>query len=102
MSKGIVQPQSYLSWMEGKLVFLNDTIDVIARRLKRWYKVDVEMGGNYFESVRFRATFVDEKLEGVLYFLKRALPVDYKIITGKYRADDEIYSKKKIMITMKK
>ena len=102
LSKEVVEPQIYVAWTEGKLVFRNDPIDVIARRLGRWYNVDVDISGNNFEDVRLRATFVDENLEEVLYFLKRALPVDYKIITGKYRADDEIYSKKKIMITMKK
>ena len=102
LSKELVDPQIYVAWTEGKLVFRNDPIDVIARRLGRWYNVDVEISGNNFEDVRLRATFVDENLEEVLYFLKRALPVDYKIIKGKFRADDEIYTKKKIMITMRK
>ena len=102
ISKEVVQPQTYLSWTEGKLVFRNDPIDVIARRLGRWYNIDVEMNGNNFEGVRLRATFVDENLEEVLYFLKRALPLDYKIINGKFGADNEIYEKKKIMINIKK
>ena len=102
LSKEVVDPQKYVAWTEGKLVFRNDPIDVIARRLGRWYNVDVEISGNNFEDVRLRATFVDENLEEVLYFLKRALPVDYKIITGEYRDDDEIYAKKKIMFTMRK
>jgi len=102
LSKEVVEPQKYVSWTEGKLVFRNDPIDVIARRLGRWYNVDVEIRGNNSEDLRLRATFVDENLEEVLYFLKRALNVDYKIINGKYKADDEIYPKKKILITIKK
>ena len=102
LSKELVEPQIYIAWTQGKLVFRNDPIDVIARRLARWYNVDVEIRGNNFECVRLRATFVDENLEEVLYFLKRALPVDYKIIKGKFKADNEIYAKKKIMITLKK
>ena len=38
------------------------------------------MDGDDFEGVCFRATIVDENLEEVLCFLKRKLPVDYKII----------------------
>ena len=45
-STKVVQPQKYLSWTEGKLVFRNDPMDVIARRLERWYNIDVEVNGN--------------------------------------------------------
>ena len=95
-----VQTQAYTSWTEGKLVFRNDPIDVIARRLGRWYNVDVDIKGNNFDKVRLRATFIDENLEEVLYFLKLSLPIDYKIISGGISADDN-YSKKKVEITVK-
>lgn len=98
----VVQPQKYMAWTDGKLVFRNDPIDVIARRLGRWYNVDVEIIGNNFKDIRLRATFVDENLEEVLYYLKRALPLDYKIISGGLGDDDETYAKKKIVFTTKK
>ena len=46
-STKVVQPQKYLSWTEGKLEFRNDPLDVIARRLERWYNIDVEINGKY-------------------------------------------------------
>ena len=49
-STEVVQPRKYLSWTEGKLVFRNDPIDVIARRLERWYNIDVEINGNFAEN----------------------------------------------------
>jgi len=98
----VIQPQIYLAWTEGKLVFRNDPIDVVARRLGRWYNVDVEVSGNNYEEVRLRATFIDENLDEVLYFLKRALPVDYKMITGEMDTDHETFIKKKIIFTMRK
>lgn len=101
LSQEKVDPKIYISWTEGKLVFRNDPIDVIARRLGRWYNVDVDIRGDSFEDVRLRATFVDENLEEVLYFIKRALPVNYKIIDGKFK-DNDTLSKKKIIFTTKK
>jgi ferric-dicitrate binding protein FerR (iron transport regulator) len=95
-----VQPQKYLSWKEGKLIFRNDPLDVIARRIERWYNVDVELQGYNLEDLRLRATFIDENLEEVLYFLKRSLSINYRIENGKVR-DDGIYSKKKVIITQK-
>jgi ferric-dicitrate binding protein FerR (iron transport regulator) len=101
LSSHKIQSEKYHAWTEGKLIFRNDPIDVIALRLGRWYNVDVEIEGNNFSDVRLRATFVDENLEEVLYFLKRALPLDYKIIDGGMIGDDETYTRKKILFTTK-
>jgi transmembrane sensor len=97
-SAEVIQPQKYISWKEGKLVFRNDPLDVIARRLERWYNVDVEIKGSFSEDLRLRATFIDESLEEVLALLKRSLAVDYKIENGSIK-NDETYAKKKVIIT---
>jgi len=99
-STEVVQPQKYLSWTEGKLVFRNDPVDVIARRLERWYNIDVEVNGSLTEDLRLRATFIDEGLEEVLDLLKRSLPVDYRIENGDLKPD-ETYAKKKVIITLR-
>jgi len=96
-STEVVQPQKYLSWTSGKLVFRNDPLDVIASRLSRWYNIDVEIKGSVNEDRRLRATFVDEDLEEVLDLLKRSLSVDCKIENG-YLNENGIYSKKKVII----
>ncbi|HOF19680.1 MAG TPA: DUF4974 domain-containing protein, partial [Bacteroidales bacterium] len=96
-----VQSEKYSAWTEGKLIFRNDPIDVIAHRLGRWYNVDVEIEGNNFSDARLRGTFVDENLEEVLYFMKKALPIDYKIIGGGIDDEAEIYSRKKILFITK-
>lgn len=96
-STEVVQPHKYLSWTEGKLVFRNDPLDVVARRLERWYNIDVEINGNLAEDLRLRATFIDEGLEEVLDLLKRSLPIDYKIENGNIQTDG-IYRKTKVII----
>jgi ferric-dicitrate binding protein FerR (iron transport regulator) len=99
-STEVVQPHKYLSWTEGKLVFRNDPLDVIARRLERWYNIDVEVNVSLTEDLRLRATFIDEGLEEVLNLLKRSLPIDYKIENGNIQADG-VYRKTKIIILSK-
>lgn len=96
-----VQAEKYSSWLEGKLIFRNDPLDVIARRLERWYNVKVETSGEFKEDIRLRATFVDENIEEVLYFMKRSLPIDYLIQEGGIN-DDGVYYKKRIIITPRK
>jgi len=93
----VVQPQKYLSWKEGKLVFRNDPLDVICRRLERWYNVDVEVNIGSVDNLRLRATFVDENLEQVLDLLRRSLPIDYTVQDGRLNSDNT-YSKKKVII----
>ncbi|NJK94521.1 MAG: DUF4974 domain-containing protein [Bacteroidales bacterium] len=52
--------------MEGKLVFRNDPIDVVARRLERWYNVTIINNIPASEDIRWRATFEDVELERYL------------------------------------
>jgi len=97
VSSSFVQPKKYLSWTEGALIFRNDPIDVIARRIGRWYNADVEIAGNIDTNLRLRATFFDENLEEVLKILKMSLPIDYRIQDASIRSDST-YSRKKIII----
>ncbi len=92
-----VQTHKYTSWKEGKLVFRNDPMDVVARRLERWYNVEVELRDIFPDEVRLRATFVDEDLKEVLYLLKKILKVDYKIVERSLDRDD-VYLKKKVIL----
>jgi transmembrane sensor len=93
----VVQPQKYTSWKDGKLVFRNDPIDVIARRLERWYNIDVDIIGDLSNDLRLRGTFKDENLKEVLEILKRSLPIDYKIVDGNLQPNDN-YVKTKVKL----
>jgi len=97
ISTEVVQPQKYLSWTEGKLIFRNDPMDIVARRLERWYNIEVETKGCVVKDLRWRATFIDEGLEEVLELLKRSLPVNYKIVERDIKSDDT-YAKRKVII----
>lgn len=95
-----VETKKYLSWTEGKLVFRNDPMEVVARRLERWYNVDVVLTGSLDEDFRLRATFVDESLEEVLGILQRSVGIRYRIENPDVRPDDT-WAKKKIYLTVK-
>jgi ferric-dicitrate binding protein FerR (iron transport regulator) len=96
-STEVVQPHKYVSWTEGKLVFRNDPLDVIARRLERWYNIEVEVDVSE-EDLRWHATFNDEGLEEVLKLMKRSLTLDYRI-EKPYLRPDGTYSKERVIIT---
>lgn len=96
----VVEANKYLSWTEGKLVFRNDPLDVVERRIERWYNVDVEVTGSFADDFRLRATFVDESLEEVLEILKKSLKVDY-VIENQGLISDSTYGRKKVKIMIK-
>ncbi len=92
-----VQPQKYISWTEGRLEFRNDPLDVIVRRLARWYDVSIELDVNVNDDARLRATFIDDGLDEVLDLLSRSLPIKYEIENGQL-LQNGIYSKTKVRI----
>jgi transmembrane sensor len=94
-----VQALKYTAWTSGKLVFRNDPLDVVARRLARWYNVDIDLKAGRFDHLRWRATFVDDNLEEVLSALKRSLHVDYRIEKSTM-SPDTTYPRKKIILTV--
>jgi hypothetical protein len=92
-----VHPQKYISWTQGRLEFRNDPMDVISRRLERWYNIDIELNVNLKDDPRLRATFVDEGFEEVLGLLKRSLPIDFEVEKGNLLPDGT-YAKTKVKI----
>jgi transmembrane sensor len=100
ISTDIVQPQKYSSWTDGKLIFRNDPLDVIARRLERWYNIDVKVDVDMAEDLRWRATFMDESLDEVLQFMQRSMDLNYRI-ENQHIMPDGTVTKKKVIITLK-
>ena len=94
-----VDPIKYTAWTEGMLVFRNDPVDVVARRLERWYNIDIELQGNLSDDMKLRATFIDESLEEVLDLLKKSLNIDYRI-TGRDLGSGDMYTRWKVFITI--
>ena len=75
-------------------------MDVVARRLERWYNIDVDINVSSAEDFRWRATFIDESLEEVLSLLKRSLPINYRI-ENRGLKPDETYTKKRVIIALR-
>ncbi len=100
-NKVVVRPYEYISWTEGKLIFRNDPLDVISRRIERWYNVDVELKDISSEDIRLRATFIDESLEEVMSLLEQCLEIDYKIENRTIKPDNS-FEREKVIITNRK
>jgi len=87
----------YYAWKDGKLVFRNDNISEVARRISIQYNVDIEIKGDKIKQYRYRATFVNEPLGELLRLLKISSPIDYVEIKQKELPDGS-FTRRKIII----
>lgn len=83
----VVNTEKYNAWTEGKLVFRNDPMDEVVRRIERWYNVNITIADKELEKYSFRATFQDDTLDDVLKFLSMTSPIAYEISPRKILSD---------------
>lgn len=97
VTKNEVEAAQYTSWKDGKLVFRNENMQQVARRLSRWYNAEVLVDGNMLNEYTFHATFADEPLDEVLKLISLTTPISYK---EEKRASDSdgVFQKRKIIL----
>jgi transmembrane sensor len=98
-AKNKVEAIQYMLWKEGKLVFRNENMQQVARRLSRWYNAEVIIGDKLLEDYTFHATFIDEPLDEVLKLLSLTTPISYK---EEKRTNDKegVFKKRKIILSL--
>ncbi len=95
-----VDSKNYTSWKHGMLIFRNDPMSEIIKRLQRWYNVEITMEDKEIETYRYRATFEDETLNEALTLLKLTSPIDF-VQDKRVKLADGTFTKKKIEMFIK-
>jgi transmembrane sensor len=95
-----VNTGKYLAWKEGLLVFRDDPMPEVVRRLNRWFNVDIQLEGPELKDWAYTATFEDESLAQVLELLKISAPIDYTIKKREMKTD-KTFSNMEIVIKQK-
>lgn len=96
-TKNKVEASQYSTWKEGKLVFRNENMQQVARRLSRWYNAEVVVNDNMLNDYTFHATFIDEPLDEVLKLISLTSPLSYTEEKRKSNRDG-VYQKRKIIL----
>lgn len=97
--KDRVISSQYISWKEGKLVFRNETMEQVARRLSRWYNAEIIIADSELLHYSFYATFLDEPLDEVLKLLSLTAPIMFEE-KSRVLSKDGMYSKRKITLKL--
>lgn len=96
-----INARDYSAWIDGRLVFSNDPLTVVADKIRRHYGVDVELENKRLESQMFRAIVDIGNLEELMSYLTLTMPIDYKIELAAKQSDGKI-GKRKLIIYERK
>ncbi|MDR0393820.1 MAG: DUF4974 domain-containing protein [Tannerella sp.] len=89
------------SWKDGKMIFRRANMTEITRRLARHFNVDMCLDGGELYNYEYSATFTTETLEEILYLLEKSAPIQCEILYPE-RSEDYTYTRKTVLISMKK
>ncbi|MDP4227216.1 MAG: DUF4974 domain-containing protein [Bacteroidota bacterium] len=67
------------SWKNGKLVFSDESMDEVVKKLERWYNVKIVLKDKELKKYSYTATFEGESMEKVLKLLEISAPITYTI-----------------------
>jgi transmembrane sensor len=95
-----VDPHKYSSWIDGKLIFMDDPMKDVIRRLNRWYNVEIEVADPEILGYVYTATFQNESLEQILELLTISAPIRYQVIQREKKG--ELYNAKRIILKNRK
>lgn len=84
-----------LAWLDGKLIFRDESIADVVRKLNRWFNVEISVIDEEILDYSYTATFQHETLEQILELLKRSSGIKYKITEAK-KENNDIFSKTRV------
>ncbi len=83
-----VQTGFYTEWKEGKVVFDSERLGDIARRLERWYNVEIRFENEDLKNYRVSGTILRNKpIDQTISAIELLAPVRYEHITRTSRKD---------------
>ena len=93
--------ENFIGWHEGKLILDQSTLQEVAKRLERWYGVEVKIIDPDIRNYRISTTFENESLNQILSMLELALPIKTTLIPGTVDQVTHQTSKEKVLIARK-
>jgi transmembrane sensor len=93
-----VDAGKYISWIDGKLIFKDDPMEEVIRKLNRWFNVNIEVKEQTLMEYVYTATFQDESIDQILELLTMSAPIHYTIVSRQLQ-EDNMFSAKRIIIS---
>lgn len=74
-----VETDMFSSWKDGKLIFRNEYLPMVTKRLERWYNVKIDLAKDKrLSDISYTGVLEMESFSEVLQLLKVTAPIDYR------------------------
>lgn len=93
----IVNPEDAAAWVNGKLIFRDERLSTVLKKLGRWYNVEIIPTDPHLGDYVLSGTIEKEKLDQTLSLISLAVPVKFEFKTDIKSTEIQriIYMKKK-------
>lgn len=72
-----VDIREFISWKDGKLMFVRKSLSEVVEMLERWYNVKIELESTETKELWFTGTIEKETISEVLELIKTTIPIEY-------------------------
>jgi ferric-dicitrate binding protein FerR (iron transport regulator) len=73
----VTDPYKWCAWKDGRMIFRDDSLSYVFKRLARTFNVDIHVKNPEIASDPYRATFEDESLDEILLLLEKTAPIRF-------------------------
>ncbi len=92
-----VETEKHVAWIGGRLMFKDDAMDEVVRKLNRWFNVSIEIDNPAIREYIYTATFEDESIDQILELLTLSAPLRYTVVPREKQAFD-VFTQKRIIL----
>jgi transmembrane sensor len=96
-----VNADQFSAWKDGLLVFRNEPLSEVLKRIGRWYNVEFVLTDPELSKFRYRATFQEEQVEEVIRLISLTAPIEYSFDSREV-SDKGVFKKRTVTIRRKK
>lgn len=86
--------KQHTSWTDGVLIFRDDPMKEVFRKLERWYGVKIEVLDPSVNAFVYTATIRNESLEQIMKLLEYTSPVKCSFVRAKDQSITTVYVQK--------
>ncbi len=96
-----VHVDKYIAWRDGNLIFRDDKMAEVVKRLSRWFNVEIVINDPEIKGYIYKANFRNENLEQVLNLLKISAPIDFSMTERKALPNGE-FTRQRVFLSKKR
>jgi ferric-dicitrate binding protein FerR (iron transport regulator) len=96
-----INDDRYYSWKDGKLIFSEEPLGEVIKKLRRWYNVDIQAKDPEILDLTLTATFVHESLPQVMELLAMIIPINYSI-SSRQEINNGTFTKRMVILSKRK